>query len=131
MSDKKMIIVANKIDSLTEMPRQIRKLKDYDHVYISAKRKVNIEAVTDLLLAWASQHKKTDYAMLTNVRHYDIFLKIRSSIENIEKSLADAVPTDWVAIDVREALHYLGMVTGEIATDDILNTIFGHFCIGK
>ena len=131
MSDKKMIIIATKIDSLTEMPRQIRKLKDYDHVYISAKRKVNIEAVTDLLLAWASQHKKTDYAMLTNVRHYDIFLKIKTSIENIEKGLADAVPTDLVAIDVREALHYLGMVTGEIATDDILNTIFGHFCIGK
>ena len=84
-----------------------------------------------MLLAWAAQHKISDCAMLTNVRHYDIFLKIRTSIENVEKGLADAVPTDLVAIDVREALHYLGMVTGEIATDDILNTIFGHFCIGK
>ena len=131
MSDKELIIVANKIDSLTEMPRQIRKMSAYDHVYISAKRKVNIEAVTDLLLAWAAQHKKSDYAMLTSVRHYDIFLKIRASIENIEKGMSNAIPTDLLAIDVREALQNLGMVTGEIATDDILNMVFGKFCIGK
>jgi tRNA modification GTPase len=131
MSGKKLIIVANKIDGLTEMPRQLRKLADYDHVYISAKRKVNIEAVTDLLLDWAAQHKKSDYAMLTNVRHYDIFLKIRTSIENIEEGMSNAIPTDLLAIDVREALQNLGMVTGEIATDDILNMVFGKFCIGK
>ncbi|MBO4655189.1 MAG: tRNA uridine-5-carboxymethylaminomethyl(34) synthesis GTPase MnmE [Bacteroidales bacterium] len=131
MSDKKMIIIANKIDSLTEMPRHLKPLKDYEIIYVSAKREVNIEAITDSLLSWSAQHKRTDYAMLTNVRHYDIFLKIRSSIEHIEKEVQEGIPTDLVAIDVREALHYLGLVTGEIATDDILNLVFGHFCIGK
>lgn len=131
MEGKKLILVANKIDSLTEMPHQLMHLKDYEIVYVSAKRNVNIEAITDQLLAVAATHRMSDQTMLTNVRHYDNFLKIRESIENIEKGLADGIPTDLVAIDVREALHHLGMVTGEIATDDILNTVFGHFCIGK
>lgn len=131
LSGKKLIIVANKIDSLMEMPRHLKQLKDYDLVFVSAKRKVNISSIEDALLAWANQHKRTDYAMLTNVRHYDIFLKIRTSIENVENGLANGIPTDLLAIDVRDALHHLGMVTGEIATDDILNMVFGKFCIGK
>ena len=131
MEGKKLILVANKIDSLTEMPHQLMHLKEYEVVYVSAKRNVNIEAITDQLLEVAATHRMSDQTMLTNVRHYDNFLKIRESIENIEKGLADGIPTDLVAIDVRDALHYLGLVTGEIATDDILNTVFGHFCIGK
>ncbi len=131
MEGKKLILVANKIDSLTEMPHQLMHLKEYEIVYVSAKRNVNIEAITDQLLAVAETHRMSDQTMLTNVRHYDNFLKIRESIENIEKGLADGIPTDLVAIDVRDALHYLGLVTGEIATDEILNTVFGHFCIGK
>ena len=131
MSDKKLILVANKIDSLTEMPSQLMHLKEYEVVYVSAKRNVNIEAITDQLLEVAATHRMSDQAMMTNVRHYDNFLKIRSSIENIERGFAEGVPTDLVAIDVRDALHHLGVVTGEIATDEILNTVFGRFCIGK
>ena len=131
MEDKKLILVANKIDSLTEMPHQLMHLKEYEIVYVSAKRNVNIEAITDQLLAVAATHRMSDQTMLTNVRHSDNFLKIRDSIENIEKGLAEGIPTDLVAIDVRDALHHLGLVTGEIATDDILNTVFGRFCIGK
>lgn len=131
MADKKLILVANKIDSLTEMPRQLMHLKEYEVVYISAKRNVNIEAITDQLLAVAATHRMSDQAMMTNVRHYDNFLKIRSSIENIERGFAENVSTDLIAIDVRDALHHLGVVTGEIATDEILNTVFGRFCIGK
>lgn len=131
LSGKKLIIVANKIDSLVEMPRHLKQLKDYDLVFVSAKRKVNVESIEEALLEWAGQHKRTDYAMLTNVRHYDIFLKIRASVENVENGFRSGLPTDLVAIDVREALQYLGMVTGEIATDDILDMVFGRFCIGK
>ena len=128
MSAKKLILVANKIDGLTEMPRH---LKQYDPVFVSAKRNVNIESITDQLLARAAHHRLSDQTLLTNVRHYDNFLKIRESITKIEQGLSEGIPTDLVAIDVREALHYLGVVTGEIATDEILNTVFGHFCIGK
>ena len=131
MSVKKLILVANKIDGLTEMPRHLKQLMDYQPVYISAKRNVNIEGITDQLVAMVAQHRLSDQTMLTNVRHYDNFLKIKNSIDKIEQGLSEGIPTDLVAIDVREALHYLGVVTGEIATDEILNTVFGHFCIGK
>ena len=132
MTGKKLMIIANKIDHLTEMPRHLHPLmEDYDLVYVSAKRKVNVEEIEEKLLQWANQNKRTDSTMLTNVRHYDIFLKIREAIQNIEKGLADGIPTDLVAIDVRQALQLLSMVTGEIATDDILNLVFGKFCIGK
>ena len=109
----------------------MKQLKEFEPVFVSAKRNVNIEEITDQLLAVAAHHRLSDQTLLTNVRHYDNFLKIKDSIEKIEQGLADGTPTDLVAIDVREALHYLGVVTGEIATDEILNTVFGHFCIGK
>ena len=131
MSAKKLILVANKIDGLTEMPRYLKQLKEYEPVFVSAKRNVNIESITDQLVAMAAHHRLSDQTLLTNVRHYDNFLKIRDSITKIEQGLSEGIPTDLVAIDVREALHYLGVVTGEIATDEILNTVFGHFCIGK
>jgi tRNA modification GTPase len=52
-------------------------------------------------------------------------------LEQVEKGLAENVPTDLVAIDIRQALHYLGTITGEITTDDVLGSIFSKFCIGK
>ena len=131
MTDKKLLIVANKIDGLQEMPQQFRKWNDMDMLYVSAKRKVNMEGITDALMQFVSEHRLTDTAVMTNARHYDVMLKIKDALERAEQSLCNDIPTDLVAIDVREALHHLGIITGEVATDEILNNVFGKFCIGK
>ena len=72
-----------------------------------------------------------DVTLLTNERHQALLNGILSSIERTENGLRQQLPTDLVAEDVRMALHNLGELTGTVSTDDILNNIFGKFCIGK
>lgn len=131
MEDKKLMIVANKIDNMDTVPSHFRAWSGLDVHYISAKRNVNIESVTDALLNCVDAYKLTDNVVLTNLRHYEVMLKIKESIAAVERGMVEGLPTDLLTIDVREALHHLGVITGEVATDEILNTVFGKFCIGK
>ncbi|MEG1556329.1 MAG: tRNA uridine-5-carboxymethylaminomethyl(34) synthesis GTPase MnmE [Bacteroidales bacterium] len=131
LTDKKFIIIANKIDQLNEIPPQFNKWNDLNIIYLSAKRSVNIDALKEALVNYVNNHHLSENTLLTNVRHYDIMNKINESIESIEEGFANRIPIDLIAIDVRNALHYLGLATGEVSTDEILNTVFGRFCIGK
>ncbi len=131
MSDKKLVLIANKIDNLSAIPAYFSDNDEWKTLCISAKQRLHIDDISRLLLDFVQHQQLTDNTILTNLRHFDIFLKIRESIENIERGFAEGIPTDLVAIDVREALNDLGMITGEIATDEILNMVFGKFCIGK
>lgn len=131
MTDKKLVLVANKIDNMAEIPSYFKANDEWKTLCVSAKHRLHIETITQVLVDFVKHRQLTDNTILTNLRHYDIFLKIRESIENIEQGFANDIPTDLVAIDVREALNNLGLITGEIATDEILNMVFGKFCIGK
>lgn len=129
--NKAFIIVANKIDKLEDFPSRFSTWNEYEIVYISARKNVNIDLLKEVLASQINKYAITDNTLLTNVRHYDLFLKIESSIQQIKEGLAEGLPTDIITIDLNHILHYLGEITGEITTDEILNTIFGHFCIGK
>lgn len=131
ISHKKFIIVANKIDCLTEIPHRFSQWSDKNVVYISAKRGVNIDEIGDILVNDVKQRNIGDNMLLTNARHYDIMIKIGDDIDSIERALDENVTTDLIAIDVRDILNKLGQLTGNITDNDILNTIFGKFCIGK
>jgi len=128
---KKLILVANKIDQLNELPKHFTKWNDYDIAFISAKREVNIDDIRDLLVKHIEQKNITDTTLLTNVRHYDMMLKIEEEIHKIEAGFADQIPTDLIVIHINSILNDLGEITGEITTDEVLNVVFGRFCIGK
>jgi tRNA modification GTPase len=128
---KKFIIVANKIDKLEDLPSHFSQWNDYDVVYISARKDVNIEILKEMLNSHIAENNISEGTLLTNIRHYEIFLKIQENITKIEDGFAQKLPTDIIAIDINQILHDLGMVTGEITTNEVLNTIFGSFCIGK
>ena len=129
-SDKKIILILNKIDkaSVSSVPSETLSC---EVVGISAKERKNLEAVTEALTRYVAEHAVSDGTLLTNARHYDLMVKIADDIERIEEGLTGGVPTDLVAIDVRSALDKLGRLTGTITDNDVLNTIFGKFCIGK
>lgn len=69
--------------------------------------------------------------VLTNMRHYQAFKKAVEALERARIGISSNISSDFVAQDIREALHYLGEVTGTISTDEILGSIFSRFCIGK
>ena len=131
ISEKKFILIANKIDELEELPKEFRTWSEWDTIYISAKRHVNLDAVVMTLVDSVSERKLGDATLLTNVRHYDIMCQIQNEIDRVEEGLVKGLPTDLVAVDLRSILDKLGVLTGAITDNDILNTIFGKFCIGK
>jgi tRNA modification GTPase len=128
---KKLIIVANKIDQLNELPRHFTEWDEYDIAFISAKRSVNIEDVRELLTKHIEHQKITDTTLLTNVRHYDIMLKIEDEINKIEDGFAQRFSTDLIVIHINSILDFLGQVTGTVTNEDILGAVFSKFCIGK
>jgi len=134
-SRAKTLLIANKVDQLDNF-----KAKDYqiegippDHIIgVSALNKDNIEALTSALFHLAiSDAASQSNTIVSNSRHYEALSKASESLENVVSGINNQISSDFVAMDIRHALTYLGEITGEISTDDLLDRIFREFCIGK
>ncbi len=122
----KIILIGNKSDLLPHPSERNKQL-----IPISAKQGENLDAVLREIDSFVRENRVQDAVMLTSARHQSLLAGILSATERAEEGLRNQVPTDLVAEDIRMALHDLGELTGTISTDDILNNIFGKFCIGK
>ncbi len=135
-AQSKQIFVANKMD-LNPYARQ----KDYykeglishdNLITISAKNSMNIEYLKErLYTAVIEAQDLADQTIVTNNRHYDALYKSQESLDKVLTGLTSGITGDFIAMDIRQTLHHLGEITGEIYTDDLLDSIFGRFCIGK
>ncbi|MCQ2320217.1 MAG: tRNA uridine-5-carboxymethylaminomethyl(34) synthesis GTPase MnmE [Bacteroidales bacterium] len=97
---------------------------------ISAKQGIGLEELRSKLSTCKSDFDANG-TLVTNLRHYEALRNALESLKAVRQSLADNIPTDLVAQDLRIALHHLGTITGEVTTDEVLGTIFSRFCIGK
>lgn len=132
LNEKKIFLIINKIDKTSiEKNQFISGIKDAEILAISAKNRQNVSDILAALSRYAEACAAGDHTLLTNARHYDLMRGIAADITRIEEGFATGLPTDLVAIDVRSALDKLGQLTGTITDNDVLNTIFGKFCIGK
>ena len=103
-----------------------------DVMYISAKEKKGIEKVSEKLVAMVNIGQvKIGDVIVSNSRHYDALVRAQESLDTVLKGLQSQLPTDLIAIDIRTAMFELGTITGEVSTDDLLESIFRNFCIGK
>ncbi|MEZ4840421.1 MAG: tRNA uridine-5-carboxymethylaminomethyl(34) synthesis GTPase MnmE [Flavobacteriaceae bacterium] len=131
-SDKKIIIVANKADLLSD--NEIKKIQQYlnNPLFISAKDDLGISELkaqlTSLLNTGALSNNQT---IVSNSRHFEALTKALAEINNIQKGIDTNLSSDLIAIDIRQALHHLGEITGKVTTEDLLGNIFANFCIGK
>ena len=129
---KRLILIANKIDLMEEMPHHFPELVEWETIFVSAKRKENINLITDSLLESVNLgSQEENHAMVANSRHYEALAQTAKAIEAIKEGLANDISGDLLSIDLRTALHHLGTITGEVTSDEILGEIFGKFCIGK
>ncbi len=132
LTNKKIFLIVNKIDKFNIDRNQfVDGIKDVEILTISAKNRQNVNDILSSLSRYAEACAAGDHTLLTNARHYDLMRGIAADIARIEEGFATGLPTDLVAIDVRSALDKLGQLTGTITDNDVLNTIFGKFCIGK
>lgn len=125
------IVVGNKADAAQDdLKAAIEKVKG--SVVISALSKENLEGLKDRILEVVNlDNFKTGDTVVTNIRHYDNLLKTRNALQDVLNGLDKNITGDFLAMDIRQSLHYLGEITGEITTDDLLANIFSKFCIGK
>ena len=87
------------------------------------------EMIVDL--AALPQVNDENAVIVTNSRHYHALVRASEAIDRTLQGLSTGLSGDLLSQDIRECMHYLGEITGEISTDDILGEIFAHFCIGK
>ncbi|WP_372933153.1 tRNA uridine-5-carboxymethylaminomethyl(34) synthesis GTPase MnmE [Mariniphaga sediminis] len=131
-----LIIVANKID--TGKPETIQQLDNLElqenekRVFLSAKEKRNFESLVDLMThAVNTDALGQEDVIVSNARHYEILKNAHEAIERVLNGLDTGITGDFLSQDIRECLHYLGEITGEITTHEVLGHIFKNFCIGK
>lgn len=99
---------------------------------ISAVNKTNIDDLKEMLYQRViSDPTLLDGTIVNNSRHYDALLKSHQSLTAVLDGLSSGVTGDFIAMDIRQSLHHLGEITGEISSEDLLDSIFGRFCIGK
>jgi tRNA modification GTPase len=124
--------VGNKLDAAKENIVKELQANYPDMLFISAGNKENLELLKARILELVNLDKfRTGNTVVTNVRHYDSLTKTRESLLEVLGGLDQRVTNDFLAMDIRRALHYLGEITGEVTTDDLLANIFSKFCIGK
>ena len=102
--------------------------------HISAAKGDGIELLRRAFVRAASMPTNLDasHSVVSNVRHYTALQQALEALRRAKQAFADQMPTDLVAEDLRQCLHHLGEITGsEISSEDVLQNIFSHFCVGK
>ncbi|MES2457570.1 MAG: tRNA uridine-5-carboxymethylaminomethyl(34) synthesis GTPase MnmE [Bacteroidota bacterium] len=128
-----LIAVANKMDlSYSDRLKELRLPADIQFIAISAREHQHIEELKALLYETAIGDQLSDnHTMVTNIRHVEALQRTQTALANVANGLVNPVTSDFLATDIKQALHYLGEITGQVTTDDLLENIFSKFCIGK
>ena len=127
---KTIIPVINKSDLLADS-NEIEKLVE-NPIIISAKNQTAIQDLQERLIATVNKDRLNGANLIvSNVRHLEALRKTKEAMSNVVEGMKNEIPGDLLAMDIRQALHYLGEITGQVTPDDLLGNIFGKFCIGK
>jgi len=133
---KKVILVFNKIDKITDDERdvltQLFEQFDGERIYISARERINTDGLQKALIEAAQLPEiNSGDVVVSNIRHYEALVNAHSAICRVIDGLDAGISGDFLSQDIRGCMHFLGEITGQISNDEILGNIFGKFCIGK
>jgi tRNA modification GTPase len=124
------LIILNKADMLNESQEEV--FNQIPLIRLSAKEKTGIEELKKAILEKIQLHNITaDEVLISNTRHLEALQKTECALTNVLHNLDTLVTSDFISSDIKQALYYLGEITGLVTTDDLLENIFSKFCIGK
>jgi tRNA modification GTPase len=154
--DKKFVLVGNKADlrseaSLRYVPIENRDTQsdnltktfdsdendsiqtdDITFIPVSAKKGLGIDELKNWMVNQLTENFDiANDTIVSNLRHYDALKKTEVSLQKAQEGLHSLTTSDWIAMDIRQAMYDLGTITGDISTEDLLGNIFSKFCIGK
>ncbi|WP_298485482.1 tRNA uridine-5-carboxymethylaminomethyl(34) synthesis GTPase MnmE [uncultured Maribacter sp.] len=129
---KPLLIIANKRDVLSSKEIEHFSSSIPNLLPISAKTGEGVDALKNKLLEFVNTGAlRNNETIVTNTRHYDSLLKALEAIQKVQFGIDEELPSDLMAIDVKDALYHLGEITGQVTNDELLGNIFANFCIGK
>lgn len=143
ISERTLLILLNKADLLSEpvIPAMLisaeslarrKGLSPTRTIAISARNRLGLPEITAALAATAAAHTTdTSATLVTNLRHYQALQKALEALTRAREALLAGVSTEFVTQDIREALHHIGEICGEVTSEEVLGTVFSRFCIGK
>ena len=129
---KKVIVLLNKIDLNKKINLEGHNLENI--VEISAKDNIGIEDMQEKIYSYIVEEdveNSSEKLIITNIRHKTALEKTKDAIRNIFETIDMGLPMDLISVDLKEALDSLSEITGEISSEDILDHVFGNFCVGK
>jgi tRNA modification GTPase len=135
-----MLLVANKMDLLQQDKKResiqeffrTSGLPDLQTIFISAKEKLHIDDLKNKIYGTAIKDQLSgDETLVTNIRHLEALQKTEEALIRVLGGIDGSITSDFLSMDIKQALHYLGEITGTVTTDDLLDNIFSKFCIGK
>ena len=130
--EKRLVLIANKIDMLEEIPHDFNFLVEMETIFVSAKRKENINLILESLLKSVSVGvEEANQSIVASSRHYQALKDTLEALQMVRNGIDSHLSGDLLSSDLRAALQSLGTITGEITNDELLGNIFGRFCIGK
>ncbi len=124
------ILIGNKVDKLA--PSELEPWKKFSMIFISASMGKNLEELKEQILNhFHIQQVKTGDVLVTNARHYQSLIETREALKRVLAGLDQQISGELLAFDIRQAQYHLGLITGAITSEDLLESIFSRFCIGK
>lgn len=132
LHNSRLVLVANKIDKEVIAVLKNKFSSFPEMLFISAKEQIGIVDLKQKLVSlFDIQAVSTTETIVTNARHVEALRHTNDALLKVLEGLNQNVSGDFLAMDIRQALHYLGTITGQISSDDLLTNIFSRFCIGK
>lgn len=131
---RKSVVLLNKSDLKLEITsEELESLTDKKVIKISAKEGNGIEEFETCIkdLFYEGKLNFNDEVYITNIRHKSAIVEAKESLEQVKQSILDGMPEDFYSIDLMSAYNSLGYIIGEMVDDDLVNTIFKEFCMGK
>lgn len=134
IQNKKTIILLNKVDlDLKTSKSELEDKSGYPIVEVSVKDRIGLEQLSDLIkdMFFGGKLSFNDQIYITNIRHKTAIQEALSSLSMVLQSIEDGMPEDFFSIDLMNAYEVLGSIIGESVGEDLINTIFSDFCMGK
>ena len=129
--NKPYFLIFNKIDKIAEN-RLTFFQNQKNSLCIAAKEQKGIDLLQAALLSVVKDRKvKTGDIVINNLRHFEALSLTKNALEKVLEDIDSQITTDLLAMDIREAISFLGSIVGEVTNEDLLDYIFSKFCIGK
>lgn len=133
IKNKKVIYIKNKLDLETKLDLSKHESINQDAISISVLKNQGLDEIIDKIskMFFEGSINVSDELIINNVRHKNLLVKAKQSLEEVLNSINQNMTIDFIEIDLKQAMEYLGLIVGKAVSDDLMDKIFNEFCIGK